>query len=1321
MSAAKRSRFKQLRKKLKDKKGKHVGESMLEFRDDLDGVSPEHLSKHYKHLQSMRKRAGSADIDRTDPDEYIEVPDPNETKFPTKRGPGDKETWSSWHFHDLVDDDADAHDHDDELDEDDDMDDEIDSEKEIIPNLPHPTTGIFTSPGRSRHITWNGKKHWLFLKEGVHIILDRLLGKTSPSVSSNCPVYGRLSRIEKRAAVLKYAAHLVLRKPFARDIIVDAISSGIYEACMHEALLESPEADDYLGNSNSSNKKRLNRIPFMQKVMGEAMSELLIDDEADSEDKEVAKALTQCKASEASIDEAIDRMRDIFLGGDVVEFFDKLLDYEKPVAFYNTRVEDRLSINYFLASPPEFDEQDERLVMEAIRVDEDDAGKETVFAANLKKALKLARQSMRQRQREKDNGTASALTAGVKETLGLTRDVSGGLDDGKGSECIGILLQRMYGSTREAKEKAKDEGDDASTNSGLSDSGDESWGDDNSADSDGKPRSRDWWLDQPWLSRHCNVAPSAMISALRDRPASWYQLWMRLSDSEKGNIAKLSASEACDVIDSQPLWLSLRGMVGCNLYRDGVWPIISNDGHLACVRFQKQNKDVFWYLDRENMNLASLFPLFISWSRTISTNVRNELRSMEMHSGNGRQMAIQTHLENAIATFILFKVVAYSMATHAETIAGKVGKLLIEEEEEQSKNEEGEKRSKKSKKKANKKAKKKAQEEEKKRKQEEEKKRKEEEERRRKEEERERQAEIARQKQIDREKRERLEIEEQIRLQEKQLKQHNNLNRNNMTSETETVGSKTLNNGQASVRIMPGAGSTSSSKGKGETTKKGQSKSDSGTASISDKNDNKQNSKPKKLQLQTVRGEELSIPSKLANNEASGQQRTHASTKKNAKQKENNNLPEQQPMRTQSIPEKSESTKNSTPGDKITSNNNINSKNQTQQSEKSARRTVPNPKPVMRSQSNPETQNSNQPPNPVDNRKSGLTPQRQKPKKENENRSPQQRFNGVVNNPPRSQSQAGPGRGNVKPYSIKTPPRYNRAYTKSNPPNESPQNPLLHAFSAEEPVQTSSQMPFNSNLFPLNSQAPQFNPLSTTPAAPSAGSTAPMNSGGWDTAQAFNTNGDASFGLGFGGTNWGVTSVEPAGTYQSGAADPPSFLPSYHPTENSFLSQGYDKQTSINQNHRSKVSMGNQPFQIPSSEPHATPSMFPSTNISQDTFSGDNSSFLGSLGGGNALDFNYHLGLNLDDSANFKTQNNDSKEWMRTSEVGSHNRPMPRPASIPEPPGFSGTNDTVSYGQRPQSQQDDIPPFMMPSDVSSELDLNLGLGLSFDPTQNNHD
>ncbi len=50
-------------------------------------------------------------------------------------------------------------------------------------------------------------------------------------------------------------------------------------------------------------------------------------------------------------------------------------------------------IDYFLPPVPEFDAEDERSLIDAIRVDEQDAGKETVFAANLKKALKLIRQS----------------------------------------------------------------------------------------------------------------------------------------------------------------------------------------------------------------------------------------------------------------------------------------------------------------------------------------------------------------------------------------------------------------------------------------------------------------------------------------------------------------------------------------------------------------------------------------------------------------------------------------------------------------------------------------------------------------------------------------------------------------------------------------------------------------------------------------------------------------------------------------------------------------------------------------------------------------
>ena len=45
-----------------------------------------------------------------------------------------------------------------------------------------------------------GPKHWLLVKEGIHIILDRILLKDNTHLTSSCPLYGRLSRVEKRAA-----------------------------------------------------------------------------------------------------------------------------------------------------------------------------------------------------------------------------------------------------------------------------------------------------------------------------------------------------------------------------------------------------------------------------------------------------------------------------------------------------------------------------------------------------------------------------------------------------------------------------------------------------------------------------------------------------------------------------------------------------------------------------------------------------------------------------------------------------------------------------------------------------------------------------------------------------------------------------------------------------------------------------------------------------------------------------------------------------------------------------------------------------------------
>ena len=101
-----------------------------------------------------------------------------------------------------------------------------------------------------------GPKHWLLVKEGIHIILDRILLKDNTHLTSKCPLYGRLSRVEKRAAVVRYASALVLRMPLNRNVIVDTISMCVYEACEQEALLEAPSAEP---------RRTKPRVPFMQK------------------------------------------------------------------------------------------------------------------------------------------------------------------------------------------------------------------------------------------------------------------------------------------------------------------------------------------------------------------------------------------------------------------------------------------------------------------------------------------------------------------------------------------------------------------------------------------------------------------------------------------------------------------------------------------------------------------------------------------------------------------------------------------------------------------------------------------------------------------------------------------------------------------------------------------------------------------------------------------------------------------------------------------------------------------------------------------------
>jgi len=482
-------------------------------------------------------------------------------------------------------------------------------------------------------------KMWLLVKEGIHIILDRILLKDNAHLSAKCPLYGRLSRTEKRAAVLSYASRMVLKKPLRRDVLVDTISMCVFEACEQEAVLEAP---------NSDSKKSKPRVPFMQKVMGEAMSELL-GSSADADDRDVASNLIKQNAGEAVIADAVDRMRDVWMSAQVTMFFDRVAESDKPSPLvYDVGVEEQLGVQYFLPELPTLTPAAERDLADAIRLDENEAGKETVFAANLKKALKLIRQS------RKPGATGEDEDGNALDVLALPR--------GGGSSSMG------------------DSVDDDSHSVGSAGTAESS----STATSGGTPSTAgEWWLDQAWILRHCHLPAAELGAQLLQAPSVWFSQWRNMSSDERREVMSLSALETCDVIDHHPLWFSLRGMVGCNLLRDGMWPIISNDGHLSCVHFSKDSRSRFWYVP-ESMAITALFPMFMSWARTMSDTLRFELRAMGWALGEGRldevSRGVQYQLENAVVSFVLFKIVSRCMQRHAARAAAALADSLIQEE-----------------------------------------------------------------------------------------------------------------------------------------------------------------------------------------------------------------------------------------------------------------------------------------------------------------------------------------------------------------------------------------------------------------------------------------------------------------------------------------------------------------------------------------------------------------------------------------------------------------------------------------------------------------
>ena len=304
-------------------------------------------------------------------------------------------------------------------------------------------------------------------------------------------------------------------------------------------------------------------------------------------------------------------------------------------------------MQYFLPELPTLTPTAERDLADAISLDESEAGKETVFAANLKKALKLIRQSRKPGATEEEEG--NALDALALPGGGGSSMMGGSIDDDMHS--IVSTATAESGST-------------ATSGTASSAAG-------------------EWWLDQGWILRHCHLPAAELGAQLLQAPAVWFAQWRTMSSEERREVMSLSALETCDVIDHHPLWFSLRGMVGCNLLRDGMWPIISNDGHLSCVHFSKDSRTRFWYVP-ESMAINALFPMFMSWARTMSETLRFELRAMGWALGEGRldevSRGVQYQLENAVVSFVLFKIVSRCLQRHAARAAAALADSLVEEE-----------------------------------------------------------------------------------------------------------------------------------------------------------------------------------------------------------------------------------------------------------------------------------------------------------------------------------------------------------------------------------------------------------------------------------------------------------------------------------------------------------------------------------------------------------------------------------------------------------------------------------------------------------------
>ncbi|CAE7853742.1 unnamed protein product, partial [Symbiodinium sp. KB8] len=141
--------------------------------------------------------------------------------------------------------------------------------------------------------------------------------------------------------------------------------------------------------------------------------EELLENTITKRDRTIIQALKKQEATSADIARATHRMKTVWLGARCVRFFDSMLSAETmPTLIYDGRLAGIHGVEYFLAEIPFIGPNDERHLSDAIHIDEEENGKETVFAKNLKVVLG------RVKQKKKKSGVNRSNTAIVSTGFG---------------------------------------------------------------------------------------------------------------------------------------------------------------------------------------------------------------------------------------------------------------------------------------------------------------------------------------------------------------------------------------------------------------------------------------------------------------------------------------------------------------------------------------------------------------------------------------------------------------------------------------------------------------------------------------------------------------------------------------------------------------------------------------------------------------------------------------------------------------------------------------------------------------------------------------